>query len=222
MTKTSYKEIYEYVKAKFHKTNHFYNGPFDETYFTMRVFESAKEIIKELKPETKKKIKKKQLLVACILHDIGKTKLKSKELFKREGFTPHIEQEWRKHAEYSAEITQKYLKRKKYSAEFIEEAIYLVKNHDKDIPNKTIELKILQDADLLADIGLIGFVRPFLYAGKFKKTIKEQIHYLSGEDRTKKGEKLNLKESKRIAARKIKQQKELTKDLLREIESELV
>ena len=222
MTKPNYKEIYEYVKAKFHKTNHFYNGPFDETYFTMRVFESAKEIIKELKPEIRKKLKKEQLLAACILHDVGKTKLVSRKLFKKEGFTPDILEEWRKHADHSAEITQKYLKRKKYPAEFIKEVTHLVRNHDKDIPNKTIELKILQDADLLADIGLIGFVRPFLYAGKFKKPIQEQIKYLQGEDRTRNGEKLNLKESKRIAARKIKQQKELTQELLREIESELM
>ena len=222
MNKPNYKEIYEYVKNKFHKTNHFYNGPFDETYFTMRVFESAKEVMKELKSETRKKIKKEQLLVACILHDVGKTKLKPKKMFKKEGFTPQVREEWKKHADHSAEITRKYLKRKKYSEEFIQEVIYLVKNHDKDIPNKTLELKILQDADLLADIGLIGFVRPFLYAGKFKKPIQEQIKYLEGEDRTKNGEKLNLKESKRIAARKIKRQKELTQEILQDLKSELM
>jgi len=44
----NYKQIYKFVKDKFNKTTYFKNGPFDETYYTLRVYESAKEIDSDL------------------------------------------------------------------------------------------------------------------------------------------------------------------------------
>ncbi|MBW3018255.1 hypothetical protein KY325_03790, partial [Candidatus Woesearchaeota archaeon] len=57
----NYKKIYSIVKGMFDRTAHFKHGPFDETFFTLRVYESAKEIMRKLK----KKCDKQTVLVAC-------------------------------------------------------------------------------------------------------------------------------------------------------------
>ena len=218
--KPNYKKTYEFLKEKLEKTNHFQSGPFDETYFTMRVYASAKDIIKATK---NKKIRKEELLTASILHDVGKTKLKPSKLFKAKEFTPNIHEEWKTHAKKGVPIAKKYLKQEGHSEEFIQNVCHLIENHDKrDLKEKTIELEILQDADLLADVGLIGVIRPFLYAGKFKQTILNQLIYLNKTDRTQNGDALNLEESKKIAITKIKQQKELTAQLIKDIDYELI
>lgn len=53
-----------------------------------------------------------------------------------------------------------------HSNEFIEKVCYLIKNHDVHaVIKKTLELKVLQDADYIADTGLIGFARVLAGAG---------------------------------------------------------
>ncbi|MFP4567560.1 MAG: HD domain-containing protein [Candidatus Woesearchaeota archaeon] len=106
--KPNYKKIYAFVKEKFNKTNHFYHGPFDETYFTMRVFEEAKNIIRELKNEN---IRQEEVLTAAILHDVGKTKLKASKLFQGARERENIRDEWMRHAELGVPIAKKYLKK---------------------------------------------------------------------------------------------------------------
>lgn len=217
--KPNYKKIYTFVKEKFDKTNHFYHGPFDETYYTLRVFEEAKNIIQELK---EKKIKKEEVLTAAILHDVGKTKLKASKLFYGTRERENIREEWIKHAELGVPIAKKYLKKEGYSPEFIEHVCYLIKNHDKrDMKNKTIELKILQDADIIADIGFAGFIRPFLYATRFKRTTISTIEFLQKENRLENNH-INLNASKRLGKKKMKKQKELAKEILKDIKSELL
>lgn len=169
------------------------------------------------------KVKREQLLVASILHDVGKSKLKPSKLFQQKGFRKDILIEWRKHAELSAPIAKNYLKRKGHSDEFIEDVTFLIRNHDKrDLKNKSIELKILQDADLIADIGLAGFTRPFLFAGKFSRSIIQTINYLQNEDRTNNLKSLNLKETKELAREKLNEQKKLAKQILKDLNSDLI
>jgi hypothetical protein len=45
---TNYQKIYSKVK-QIYKDTHFDNGVFDETYFSLRVYETAKEIISKIK-----------------------------------------------------------------------------------------------------------------------------------------------------------------------------
>ena len=160
-----YKKIYKFVKDKFDRTTHFKHGPFDETYFTLRVYESAKEIISKLN----KDINKEQVLVACILHDIGKIKLKASKMVSSHSPLKTFSEEWHKHPKLSVPIAKKFLKQIRHSDEFIEKVCYLIENHDlrgDKLQKKSLELKIIQDADLIADIGFAGFIRPFLYCGK--------------------------------------------------------
>jgi putative nucleotidyltransferase with HDIG domain len=219
--KPDYKKIYSFIKKRFERTTHFKHGPYDETFYSLRVYESAKEIIKKLN----KKVKKEPLLVAAILHDIGKTKLKSSKIFQRKPFLKKDSKEWDKHAKLGVPIAKKFLKQIGHSEDFIQEVCYLIENHDlrgNALKKKSIELKILQDADLIADIGIAGFIRPFLYSGKFNSvSIINSIRFINKEDRIK-GEKLNLNESKQIARKKMKFQKELIREISKEIKSDLL
>ncbi len=218
--KPNYKKIYNFVKKKFEKTNYFHSGPFDETYFTLMVYWFAKKVINKLD----KKVKEEEVLVSAIFHDVGKSKLNEENLFGPNGFLENHREEWNKHAGFSAEIAEDYLKKNNYPKEFIEEVSYLIKNHDlrgDKLDKRSLELKILQDADLLADIGISGFIRPFLYAGKFDRSIFDQIEYLKEEDRTLEGETLNLEVSKKIAKKEMKTQKKLVGDMLGRINKNL-
>jgi putative nucleotidyltransferase with HDIG domain len=219
--KPNYRQIYQFIKDKFDKTTHFKHGPFDETYYTLRVYESAKEIIKELK-----NIKKEQVLVACLLHDIGKTKLKSSKIFSKHEILKNAAEERHKHPKLSVPIAKKFLRQIGHSDEFIKEVCYLIENHDlrwDKLQKKSLELQILQDADLIADIGFAGFIRPFLYCGKFnKQSIINSIKFIKQEDRTKNGDNINLPICKAIAEREMKIQNDLVKEISKEINSDLL
>ena len=217
-----YKKIYGFVKEKFHKTPHFSHGPFDETFYTLRVYESVKDIISRME----EKVKKQQLLTASLLHDIGKIKLKPSKLFSKNDLQHNIHEEWHKHSKLSVPIARRYLKRQGHSESFINEVLYLIQNHDlrgKNLKEKSIELQILQDADIIADIGLAGFIRPFLFCGKFNnQSIIDSIEYIKNDDRTRGGDELNLDISKAIARKEMKIQKKLVDEISKKIDSDLL
>ena len=87
-----YKKMYSVVKKLFLKTEHFKHGPYDETFFTTRVYETAKEIVKHF-PECSKE----EILAAAVLHDVGKSKLVSCRLIKDFKKLESGEHEWRRH-----------------------------------------------------------------------------------------------------------------------------
>ena len=218
-----YKKLYEIVTKLYNKTEHFNHGPFDETFFTLRVYECSKELIKRLN----KSIKKEELLVASILHDVGKIKMDSKKLCNKHKVLDTAHDEWMKHGELGISIAEDILKKENYSKEFIKTVSYLIKNHPKrgnEMKNKTLELQILQDADLLADCGFAGFIRPFLYCGKFKSSsVIGSIKYLKNQkDRVENEDSLNLEISKQIAKEKMKVQKHLVSEISKDIESDLL
>jgi HD superfamily phosphodiesterase len=218
--KPDYKKIYRIVKHRFDETSHFSHGPFDETYYSMRVYESSKEIIKGLN----KKVNVQEVLVASILHDIGKTKLKTSKIFGGKMLRENLHEEWNKHAKLGVPMARRILKKLGHSDEFIERVCYLIENHPlrgKLLNKRTLELKIIQDADLIADIGFAGFTRPFLYSGKFKRSIEGAIRYVQKEDRTHGFKEINLKVSLMLAKKEMKLQKKLAKEILKDIDSDL-
>jgi putative nucleotidyltransferase with HDIG domain len=218
----NYKEIYNIVKDLFESTEHFYYGPFDETYYSLRVYETCKEIIKELEQEVPVQI----ILVAAILHDIGKTKTDPSKVFSPTGKTEGAVKEWKKHPKLGVPLAKKILTKMGHSEEFIEKVCYLIENHDlrkDEIKNKSIELQILQDADLIADCGFAGFIRPFLYGSKFSRQIINTIKYLQTEiNRVEQDNPLNLEVSKSIAKRKIELEQRLIKEISSDINSDLL
>ena len=216
----NYKKLYKEVCSLYKKTNLFSHGPFDETYYTLRVYETSKLIIKKLKNKT---VKANVVLVSAILHDIGKINLKIKKMFDKDGFTMSAKYEWYKHSLYSVDIAKNILKKYKHSDEFIEEVLHLIRNHDRrkhKVKNKNIELMILQDADLISDCGISGFIRPFLFSGMFKQSIIESAKFILKEDRI--SDKLNLDVSKGIAKKEMIIQRKLARDILYKVESDLL
>ena len=217
-----YKKIYKIACAYFRKKNHFSSGPTDETFFTLRVFESAKEIIKMLN----KKVKKEEILTATLFHDIGKSKLKMKKIFSKNGWADEFIEEWHKHPSLSAKLAKPLLKKLGHSQEFIEQVCYLIENHDKRdnfICKKSTELKIVQDADFIGDTGFAGFIRPFLWGGKFKSSVITQLQYMENNKNSRLDlKKINLEVSKKLIKKNRLLEQELKKSMLELIDSELL
>ncbi len=214
-----YKKLYEIVCDLYSDTEHFYFGQWDETFYTLRVFETCRSLIKRSRVNVEEDV----ILTAAIFHDIGKTKLDTEE---------KIREEWDDHPTYGAEITREILRDQGYSNGFVEKVVYLVKHHDNR-PGKvemvrSDELKILQDADLLADMGIASFVRPFLYSGKNKRRTIDNVNYVKAARSIDGGiskenlYRLNLKTSKRMATKLIKESDKLNDRIFKMTQSELL
>ena len=216
-----YKKLYSIVKKLFLKTEHFKHGPFDETFYSLLVYETAKKLIKYFP-----KCHKNELLVASILHDVGKIRLDSAKLFTRCRVLGTAHKEWYRHPALGVPIAEKIMKKLGHSPDFIRRVSFLIANHanrGKKMKVKPFDLQIFQDADLIADWGFSGFIRPFLYTGKFShQSIFGAIDFsLHGWDPAKDKALINLDVSRTIARKKLKLQDTLLKKLCEEIKSDL-
>lgn len=214
-----YKGIFEEACSRYKNTSHFSSGPTDETFYTMRVFETAKKIIEA----EGKDCDRACVLTAAILHDIGKTMIDGDKIFSEIGFKDDFKKEWHKHAAAGVPVARTILEQEGHSEEFIKKVCYLVKNHDnRDLNKKSYELMVLQDADQVADTGIAGFIRPFLFGGKNGRSITDSIKfYLDNADIVERKGGLNLESSRNILSSKRAFQKILKKEIQKEIESTL-
>jgi len=219
----NYTEIYQTIKKIFEQSPYLSSGHLDETYYTLRVFIESENLIKILS-QNNCRCEEQLVLISSLFHDVGKSDL---AMFKSEAdsFSTKNE-EWSTHPKKGVPIVKKVLSSLNFTNDFIEKVSFLVANHDKRLDfkgEKSIELKILQDADLLADVGMPGFIRPLLYAGQKKRSTIETITYLQND----KGQidelnKLNLEISKGIAIQKLQRQKELSLELKDTIKTNLI
>ena len=89
--------------------------------------------------------------------------------------------------------------------------------------NKSIELKIVQDADYVGDTGFAGFIRPFTWSGKFNSSIIEQINFMKKNPNSRANlSKLNLKISIKLMKNTINIENELKNNMINLIDSELL
>jgi len=81
------------------------------------------------------------------------------------------------HARKSAEIARELLK--DHDAEFVEAVCHAIEAHSFSgkMKPKTLEAKILSDADKLDAIGAIGVARAFLYSGEKGRSIEETLKH---------------------------------------------
>lgn len=212
MENQRYKRIYEKVCNEFRKTNEFCHGAYDEMSSALLVFQSAKQIIERGDLNVDKDL----VLISAILHDVGKAYINENKIFGKEGLLKDYKVEWKKHAKLSEEPARNILTSLDYPKDFIEKVCGIVKLHDtRDLPRKTKELMIVQDADVIADIGFLGFIRPFMFSGRFKSQsiLDSMKHFNNKEDYDKIRSKLNLEISKEILKEKIFLEKELIRKM---------
>ena len=127
------------------------NDPAHDFEHIMRVYKNAEKLCK------KEKIKPTLVLTAALLHDIVSYKKSDKRS--------------KNSSTESAKKAQTMLKKYNYSDDDISIISDAIRDHSfsKHKTPKTIEGKILQDADRLDAIGAIGIARAFSVAGSEKR-----------------------------------------------------
>ena len=141
-------------------------GPLYRWEHTIRVTRWAWLLAVEEKADVEK------CVVAALLHDVSH--------FVSEGY--------RKHGVKSAEIARDFLLKEGYSKDFVEDVAYAVQSHVGESNPRTVEAKILQDADTL---DRFGFFRILLFGKKaelsdlkkLKENIKSFLKYLDKVER---------------------------------------
>jgi HD superfamily phosphodiesterase len=153
---------------------------------------------------------------------VGKVEMDIPKNITNEELLVHLRGVWRSHPKLGVPIAETILSELNYSKDFIKDVCYLVENHSNfGLNDKSMELKIVQDADLIADIGIAGFIRPFLFAGQNKRSTIDTIEYSKNNHRFSDKEKLNLDISKEIAQREFAIQLKLTEQIYQTINSDI-
>ena len=99
-----------------------------------------------------------------------------------------VSEDYRKHGVRSAEIAKDFLLKEGYAEEFVEDVAYAVKSHVGEFNPKTVEAKILQDADTLDRFGyfrilLLGKTTELSNLEKLKEKVQSFLEYLSKVER---------------------------------------
>ncbi|MEM4472367.1 MAG: HD domain-containing protein [Archaeoglobaceae archaeon] len=122
------------------------------------------------------------------------------------------------HAFESARIAEKILRDQGYDDKFIEAVKHAIEAHSFSgkIEAKTLEAKVLSDADKLDAIGAIGIARAFMFSGEKGRSIEETLKHF--EDKLLKlVDNLYTDTAKRIA----KKRHEFLKTFYDEIKKEM-
>ncbi|HDD35864.1 MAG TPA: HD domain-containing protein [Archaeoglobus veneficus] len=104
------------------------------------------------------------------------------------------------HAIVGARIAEKILKGQGYDEEFIKAVKHCIESHSFSSPiqPKTLEAKILSDADKIDAIGAVGIARAFLFSGENSRNIEETLNHFE-EKLLKLKDNLYTKTAKLIA-----------------------
>lgn len=143
------KKVYEYAKEKYNKANlqqHNWEHVLRDLYRALLI------------AETEKNVDYSVLIPAVLLHDIGVT----------EGW-------YKEHEEKGSVIVRKVLPEFGYSEEEIEKIAHCVESHSGKIKPKTIEAKILFDADRLEKSGIGGVFTFYRVQQELKIPINEWV-----------------------------------------------
>ncbi|NJE25351.1 HD domain-containing protein [Thermococcus sp. MV5] len=124
------------------------------------------------------------------------------------------------HAKESAKIARRFLSSFGYPK--IEEVVHAIEAHrfSKPPEPKTIEAKILSDADKLDAIGAIGIARVFMYSGEHGRDIEVSLRHFE-EKILKLRDLMYTKSAKKLANERHKFVEEFIKRIQKEIEGEL-
>ncbi len=147
------------------------------------------------------------LRIAALLHDTGR-------------YTENFNQKNKNHAEVSAEIALKYINTSNFPFQKsdIENIYHSIQSHSfsNKITPKTLEAKILSDADKLDALGAIGLYRTIGFTIKNNGNLHDVINHLENKI-FKLREMLFLDISKKIAQKRL----EILNLFYKEIKSEI-
>jgi len=131
--------------------------------------------------------------IAALLHDVGRIYEKNNDA--------------KNHAEISAEMAEKFLQKTHFNINIgdIENIIHSIRAHSfsNKIKPKTLEAKILSDADKLDALGAIGLFRTISFTLRNKGGIEQIINHLENKI-LKLKDGLYLEVSKQIAEERSK------------------
>ena len=141
-------------------------GPKYRWEHTLRVAHWAQQLAVEEKADIEK------CVVSALLHDVSH----------------FVSEDYRKHGVKSAEIARDFLQKEGFPKGFTEDVAYAVKSHVGEHHPKTVEAKILQDADTL---DRFGFIRILLFGktteladlNKLKERVQSFLDYLGKVER---------------------------------------
>ena len=129
-------------------------GPKYRWEHTLRVSHWAQQLAVEEKADVE------ICVTAALLHDVSH----------------FVSEDYRKHGIKSAEVSRDFLEKKGFPRDFIGNVAYAVKSHVAEQHPKTVEAKILQDADTL---DRFGFIRILLFGKKAEladpKKLRQQV-----------------------------------------------
>jgi uncharacterized protein len=126
------------------------------------------------------------------------------------------------HAAEGARLARRYLRSLGYPEEKIEAVAHAIEAHrfSRGPEPKTLEAKILSDADKLDAIGAVGIARVFMYSGEHGRDIEASIRHFE-EKILKLKDLMYTETAKRIAEERHRFTEEFIKRLRLEIEGEL-
>ena len=132
--------------------------------------------------------------IAALLHDVGRYLKKDDEV--------------KNHAEISAEIAKNFIIKNNFNiaTEDVENILHCIRAHSfsNDLEPKTLEAKVLSDADKLDALGAIGLYRTIIYSFKLKNGgIEKVIEHLEKKI-IKLKDRMYLDYSKQIAEKRHK------------------
>ena len=108
------------------------------------------------------------LELASILHDIGRISPESKNL---------------NHALVSAKIAEAILGLMGYPKDKMSKVVNAIASHSYslNVEPRSMEAKILSDADKLDALGAMGIARVFMYSGKHNRSLKDTIKHIKSK-----------------------------------------
>ncbi len=123
------------------------------------------------------------------------------------------------HAIEGAKMAREILGSEGYDEEFIDKVVHCIEAHSfsSGIEPKTIEAKVLSDADKLDAMGAIGIARAFIFSGEHGRSIEDTLKHFD-EKLLKLKDTLYTKTAKRIAEERHKFMLEFYERLRKELE----
>lgn len=125
------------------------------------------------------------------------------------------------HAVESAKLAREILKSEGRCEEFVEAVAHAIEAHSFSgrIEPKTLEAKILSDADKLDAIGAVGVARAFLFSGEKGRSIEDTLKHFE-EKLFKLKDLLYTETAKKIAEKRHKFLVEFYYEILKELDFE--